>query len=371
MFQIEGELGTGITNLSCAPGNPRRRLASCGAIVIAISLFAWGNSARCQSESSAVPAAAAQTQSAQGSVHGVVAGKDGELYEGVRVTLASSGADAPASRTQTTNSDGVFNFEAVPAGAFTLTLSSDGFTTQTLSGVVHAGESYDANTVVLTMARATDEVQVTASEQDIQVEQLREEVHQRVFGVIPNFYVSYVPNAAPLTARQKFSLAWKSSIDPMTWLGTGAVAGMEQAGNNFSGYGQGAQGYAKRYGASYSDQFIGNFLGGAVFPAMFKQDPRYFYKGTGSVRSRALYAIANSVICKGDNGHWQFDYSGILGSLAAGGVSNFYYPASDRDGPGLTFKETGFEIGGNAVANLFQEFVVRRLTPKLPRYPVE
>lgn len=143
---------------------------------------------------------------------------------------------------------------------------------------------------------------------------------------------------------------------------------MEQANNAFSGYGQGAQGYAKRYGASYSDQFIGNFLGGAVFPVMFKQDPRYFYKGTGTIRSRAFYAIANAVICKGDNGHWQFDYSGIMGSLAAGGVSNLYYPASDRDGAGLTFQETGLEIAGSAVANLFQEFVVRRLTPKIPRY---
>ena len=73
-------------------------------------------------------------------------------------------------------------------------------------------------------------------------------------------------------------------------------------------------------------------LGGAVFPSLFKQDPRYFYKGTGSISSRALYAIANSVICKGDNERWQPNYSAILGGIAAGGISNLYYPASNRSG---------------------------------------
>jgi hypothetical protein len=87
---------------------------------------------------------------------------------------------------------------------------------------------------------------------------------------------------------------------------------VEQARNGFSGYGQGSQGYAKRYGASYADSFIGTMIGGAILPVVLKQDPRYYYKGTGSTRSRILYAVANAVICKGDNGRWQPDYSGIL-----------------------------------------------------------
>ena len=109
-------------------------------------------------------------------------------------------------------------------------------------------------------------------------------------------------------------------------------------------------------------------IGEAILPAAFKQDPRYFYKGTGTKRSRILYALANAIVCKGDNGHWQFDYSGVLGSLAAGGISNLYYPASNRDGVELTFESTGLGIAGSAVGNLFQEFVVKRLTPKLPHY---
>ena len=121
---------------------------------------------------------------------------------------------------------------------------------------------------------------------------------------------------------------------------TGAVAGIEQANHTFAGYGQGAQGYGKRFGANYADGFVGNMIGGAILPSLFKQDPRYFYKGTGPVRSRALYAIATAVICKGDNGHWQLNYSGILGGLAAGGISNLYYPASDRSGVEVTFENS-------------------------------
>jgi hypothetical protein len=271
------------------------------------------------------------------SIHGVVADKDGELYEGARVTLTMTVQDAQPAKTQ-------------------------------ISGVLRSGEAYDAQTIVLPVTGATSEVRVTASQQDIAVEQFHEEEQQRVLGVIPNFFVAYAPNAPPLTTREKYALVWKSSIDPVTWLAVGALAGVEQAGNTYSGYGQGAQGYGKRFGAGYADAFIGSMLSGAVLPAAFKQDPRYFYKGTGTIRSRTLYALASAVVCKGDNGHRQLGYSGILGSLAAGGISNLYYPASNRNGVGLTFQSTGLGIAGNAVGNLFQEFVVRKLTPKLPHY---
>src|SRR5260370_2482218 len=112
---------------------------------------------------------------------------------------------------------------------------------------------------------------------------------------------------------------------------------MQQAKNDVSGYGQCAQGYGKRYGASYAKFIASTYSGGAILPSLLKQDPRYFYKGSGSKRSRMLYAIANSVICKGDNGHWQANYSNIVGSLAAGGSSNLYYPADSLEGAGLTF----------------------------------
>jgi hypothetical protein len=150
---------------------------------------------------------------------------------------------------------------------------------------------------------------------------------------------------------------------------TGALAGMEQASNTFAGYGQGAQGYGKRFGANYADGFSDTMIGGAILPSLFKQDPRYFYKGTGTISSRAMYAIANSVICKGDNGRWQPNYSSILGGLAAGGISNLYYPSSNRSGVDVTFTNALIGTAEGAMQNLAQEFLVRRLTPRLPRYP--
>ena len=193
-------------------------------------------------------------------------------------------------------------------------------------------------------------------------EQLSRE-KQRVLGVVPNFYVSYVPNALPLDSKQKFELAWKTAVDPVSFAVNGAVAGVQQAQNDFSGYGQGAQGYAKRYGASYADFVAGTFIGGAILPSLLKQDPRYFYKGSGSKRSRILYALANSVICKGDDGHWEANYSSIVGSLSAGALSNLYYPANDRNGVALTFENALIGIGESAAVNLLQEFFVRKLTP--------
>ncbi|MGA8409881.1 MAG: hypothetical protein WB680_22100, partial [Candidatus Acidiferrales bacterium] len=214
------------------------------------------------------------------------------------------------------------------------------------------------------VATAITEVRVTPlSPVELAEAQLKEEEKQRVFGVLPNFYVTYVSDAAPLTSKQKFKLAWRSSIDPVTFAVTGAVAGLQQAQNDYSGYGQGAAGYGRRYGAAYGNAVAGTFIGGAILPSLLKQDPRYFYKGTGTTRSRVLYAIANAVICKGDNGRWQANYSAIIGSLAAGGISNLYYPAQNRDGAALTFENTLIGIGESAAVNIIQEFIVPRFTP--------
>jgi hypothetical protein len=306
-----------------------------------------------------------------GSVSGVVVDRDGTAYEGAQIELIApspfAGESRPSARTATSDSAGRFNFMSVPCGPFQLTVSSAGFATQTISGVLHPSESYEGRPIVLPIT-ASSEVVVTASTEEIAEAQVKVEEQQRVLGVIPNFYVAYEPDAAPLTTRQKFDLAWRSSIDPVSFLSAGGFAGIQQATNSFSGYGQGAQGYAKRYGANYADIFIGTMVGGALFPALLKQDPRYFYKGTGTVPSRALYAIAMSVVCRGDNGRWEPAYSGILGGLAAGGISNLYYPASNREGAELTFENAAIGIAEGAVENLLQEFVVRKLTPKVPNY---
>ena len=261
--------------------------------------------------------------------------------------------------------DGQFVFPNIPPGPFQLTITSAGFAAQTFSGIVQSEQIDTVPPIALGVADALTEVQVGLSQTDVAEEQIEVEEKQRVLGVLPNFYVSYIPNAAPLTSRQKFTLAWKTVVDPFTFIFVGGTAGVEQAQNHFAEYGQGAQGYGKRFGAGYADTVAGTFIGSAILPSLLKQDPRYFYKGSGSKESRILYAIANSVICKGDNGRWQANYSNILGSLAAGGISNLYYPEQDRNGAGLTFENGALGIGATAAANLFQEFVVRKLTPKV------
>jgi hypothetical protein len=298
-----------------------------------------------------------------GSIHGTVVDPNGTALAGARVKLVRQN-QSPSQEAQS-GDDGQYSFANIAPGPFQLSIAAEGFATKTSSGVLHSGENFVVPQITLALTTEVTEVRVEFSPIEIAQEQIRDEEKQRVLGFIPNFYVSYIPNAAPLNTRQKFELAWKSTLDPVTFAITGGIAGIQQANDQFSGYGQGAQGYAKRYGASYADLVTNTFIAGAILPSLLKQDPRYFYKGTGSKRSRFLYAIANSVICKGDNGHWQANYSAIIGGLAAGGISNLYYPSSDR-GAGLTFENEAIGIGASAAANLLQEFVIRKLTAHVP-----
>jgi hypothetical protein len=301
-----------------------------------------------------------------GSIGGKVVDPTGAAVAAARVRLSRE--DQSPDQEVLSGDDGQFSFAGVAPGAFRLTITSAGFAKQSCSGILPPGETYTVPQIALTLASAATEVRVVPSRIEVAEDQIKVEEKQRVLGVVPNFYVTYDHHAVPLTSRQKFELAWKTTVDPVTFGVTGVVAGIQQAQNDFGGYGQGAQGYAKRYGASYADAVTGTLIGSAILPSLLKQDPRYFYKGTGSKRSRILYAIANSVICKGDNGHWQANYSSILGSLAAGGISNLYYPAKDREGAELTFENTLIGIGETAAVNLLQEFVIRKLTPNVPAH---
>jgi hypothetical protein len=296
-----------------------------------------------------------------GSISGAVIDQSGAVVVGAHVRLTE---DPFLNKEVLSDKDGQFSLRNITPGPFQLTITSVGLATQTSSGVLHAGEIYIAPPIMLQVATAVTEVRVGVSPVDVAEEEIKIEEKQRVLGVIPNFYVSYIPDAAPLTAKQKFKLAGKTVVDPFTFVVVGGAAGVAQAQNHFAGYGQGAQGYAKRFGAGYADTVLGTFIGDALLPSVLKQDPRYFYKGTGSTPSRFLYAIGSALICKGDNGRWQANYSNILGNLAAGGLSNLYYPEQDRNGAGLTLENGAIGIGTTAIGSLFQEFVVRKLTPK-------
>ncbi|HEV3038677.1 MAG TPA: carboxypeptidase-like regulatory domain-containing protein [Candidatus Angelobacter sp.] len=338
---------------------PWRSFVLFSAGILGCSLSALGQSQRPPAAPTPVEQQAPSQQPAA-SINGTVIDGTGAVVSGARVRLTRSDQSLPQ---EALSGDlGQFAFSDLAPGPFQITITADGFAAQKLSGVLRSGEVYITPPMKLAPATLNTEIEVSARQTEVAQAQIKAQEKQRVFGVVPNFYVSYVSNAAPLSAKQKFELAWKSSIDPVTFALTGVVAGAEQAQNGFAGYGQGAQGYAKRFGAAYVDTATSTFIGSAILPSLLKQDPRYFYKGTGSTRSRILYAIANSVLCKGDNQHWQPNYSAIAGGLAAGGISNLYYPPKDR-GAALVFENTLIGTGTTAILNLLQEFVVRKVTP--------
>ena len=296
-----------------------------------------------------------------GTISSFITDADGASISAARITLTRP-AGAPI--LATTATDGSFTFTNIPPGPFTLSIAATGFATREITGELHPGEDLQLPNIVLA-AGSTTSVQVNATRVEIAEAQVHLEEKQRVLGIVPNFYVSYISHPVPLTPHQKFSLALRTMVDPMSFVLTGVTAAAQQADNLYD-WGQGAQGFGKRYAASYGTFLTGDLLGNWLLPTAFHQDPRYFYKGTGSVRSRALYAIAFSVICKGDNGHWQPNYSGILGGIAAAGISNAYYPAVNRSGARLTFEGAAIGTGVGSIQNLIQEFLVRKLTPHLP-----
>ena len=301
-----------------------------------------------------------------GTISGTVIDATGAVVVGAQVTLTRAEQSTP--QEVVSGGNGQFFFGNLLPGTFQIKVTASGFAPRTYSGMLRSGEVYFVPPSTLVPAASQTEIQVTASASRVEVAeaQIKAQEKQRVLGFVPNFYVSYVADAAPLTSKQKFKLAWKSTIDPITFALTGVQAGVQQARNDYSAYGQGVEGYAKRFGAAYADGASGTFIGGAILPSLFKQDPRYFYKGTGSTGSRILYAISRSVIAKGDNQRWQPNYSAILGSIASGAISNLYYPDKDR-GTALVFENALIGTGENAVVKLFQEFVIRHFTPHLPK----
>lgn len=305
----------------------------------------------------------AQQQKA-GSISGKVVDQSGISIAGAVVKLTREGESSDPE--VTSNDDGLFAFTHVVPGPFQLTISSPGLESQEFSGTVLSGQAYVTPLIMLVIPTQVTEVRVGLPPEELAEAQIKEQEKQRVLGIVPNFYVSYAPDAAPLTRKQKFELAWKSASDPVTLVGVGVLTGINQAADRWGAYGQGTQGYAKRYGATYADVFASTIIGGAVMPSILKQDPRYFYKGRGSKRSRILYALASPVICKGDNGRWQPNYSEMIGSFAGAGMEILYLPAQDRRGSGFVVSSGLIRMGEISLAGVLQEFVFPKLTPNRP-----
>ena len=179
----------------------------------------------------------------------------------------------------------------------------------------------------------------------------------RLFFTLPNFLTlenaSQVP---PLTAGQKFKVVARSSFDYVQYPWYGFLAGIGQAQNSEAGYGQGAQGYAKRFGAATADGTIENFMTSAVLPSLLHQDPRFFQSGHGGFRRRTWYAFTRILVTRGDNGKSQFNYSEVFGSAFSGAVSTYgYHPHADKT-IGNTAKVWGAQVGYDSLTYVVKEF---------------
>lgn len=331
------------------------------------ALAAWlmaGVTARAQESAIAAMAEPGTQQSAapqeQGAVSGLVTDADNAGIPGAKVQISIESSSEK--RETVADSSGRFTFDHVPPGRFTVRVTAQGMARGGGSGVLKEGQQMELPAFALHPAAAV-EVEVTPrTNEEIATAEVKAAEEQRLFGFAPNFFVVYSFDAPPLNAKQKWSLTYKTLFDPLTFVIVGGFAGIQQATNAFPGFGQGAQGYGKRFGALYAGTAIGNTLGGYVFPVIFKQDPRYFYKGTGTVKKRALYALSTAFIARGDNGKWQPAYGEFAADFATGALSNLYYAKSDRQGATLTIENSLIAIGFTGVGNLLQEFVLRKLS---------
>lgn len=303
------------------------------------------------------------TAEASASISGVVHDMTGAAVAGAEVTLTD--ANGSPRGMALSDANGAFIFGSIPPGSYRVMVNGKGFEPfQSAEIVVTAQQVYQIPGIVLRVAGANIHVTVRPTE-EVAAEQVKAQEQQRIIGVVPNFYTSYIYDAAPLTKKQKYSLASHSSFDPIEFLAAGISAGIEQATNRFPGYGQGAQGYGKRYAASFGDALSRNYLSHAVLPALFHQDPRYFYQGSGSTTSRVVHALSFTVVLRGDNGRNMPNYSFFLGSLGSALLSNLYYPHEDR-GARLVFTNVAIGIAARAGVAVLREFVSKRFTTNVP-----
>jgi len=295
-----------------------------------------------------------------GKISGTVTDVSDDIVPGADVILQSSVSGER--RSMVSGDNGSYTFDGLKPGiSYHVTISAIGFVTWTSPVImVSPGQIQFVTGSKLQISGGATSVTVSATSEEIATEQVRIEERQRVFGIVPNFYVVYGHDAVPLKTKLKFKLALRASTDPVFFASIALVAGADQAGDT-PNYGQGAEGFGQRMGALYANGFADIMVGEGILPTLLHQDPRYFYQGTGTNRSRVFHALSSPFICKGDNGKWEPNYSSVGGDLAAGAISNIYYPQSNR-GPGIVFENALITTGGRMANGFVQEFILRRFT---------
>jgi hypothetical protein len=311
----------------------------------------------------AVSASAQSTEAANattGSIRGTVTdGGDDPVSDAAVVFHGPAGERLAA----ITKDDGSFAFPDVTPGIiYQITVAAEGFEQWSSSVTVELGQDKTLPEIKLRILTVQRAVTVSYSSKEVAAQQLKAEEQQRVFGFIPNVYVVYEPHPEPLTTRMKFELAYKDLTHPVFFARTAAWAGVEQAAGR-SNYPHNARGYGDRLGTGLADGVTEGLIGNAVLPSLLHQDPRYFYEGSGTKKSRALHAVLAAFICKGDNGAWQPNYSTWGGSLISSSISLAYYPSSDRNARHV-FGNFGIGMGLHVAGGLAQEFILGKFTSR-------
>jgi hypothetical protein len=296
-----------------------------------------------------------------GSIRGTVVDTSEDPIPGASVVLQPPAGDR---LTAVTKDDGAFVFDHAPAGvAYQVSVTAEGFAAWSSSVTVEPGRDQTLTDVKLRILAVQRAVTVSYSSKEVAAQQLKVEEQQRVLRFIPNVFVTYEPHPEPLTTKMKFHLAYTSLTSPVLFARVTALAGIQQARDNPSEWGQGAKGYSKRLGAGFADTVTGSLISNAILPSLLHQDPRYFYDGNGTKWSRARHAMVAPFVCKGDNGRWQPNYSQLGGSLIGYSISTAYYPGSNRSA-GHVLQNFGIDTGMHVVGSLAQEFILGKFTSK-------
>ncbi len=192
-------------------------------------------------------------------------------------------------------------------------------------------------------------------DQDIRRQQETGTSKDRLFYTLPNF-LTVETQVPPLTTKQKFAVVTRSSFDYVEIPWYALLSGISQAENSEPGYGQGAQGYGKRYGAAFADGTLESYMTGAVFPALLRQDPRYYQLGRGGFCSRTGYAVSRIFVTRSDSARKQINFSEIVGSGVAAVISTYsYHPQADRTAS-TALSVWGTQVGYDTIAIVVKEF---------------
>ncbi|GGG91544.1 carboxypeptidase-like regulatory domain-containing protein [Silvibacterium dinghuense] len=270
----------------------------------------------------------------------------------------------------TANDTGFFSQAGLHPGViYHLAIDAPGFTQWKSQEItLTPGQYFEITGIRMNVAAAVTTVTATLDTNAIAEQEVHVAEQQKVLGFIPNFYTVYDKHPVPLSAKLKFQLAMATERNPVTFLGVGFISAVDQAADT-PHYQQGWAGFGQRVGANYANGFTDIFFGGAVLPSLLHQDPRYYYQGEGSTKSRLMHALTSAFLCHGDNGKMQVNYSSMGGFLISGALAETYYPERDR-GAGLVISTFGVNLAANMANGVIQEFVLRKFTPSAKKQPL-